>query len=538
MEGRERSRRLDVLMFLVISLLALALVYKNIGQEIFPKVNAAQAQVRLRMPTGTRIERTESATQKLLAIADSITHFNVEISSAFVGTQPSSYPINNVYLWTSGPQESVIKINLKKNAGIAIEDFKEQMRAAVSRLIPEARLSFEPGDLVDQVLNLGTNNPIELAVTGRNFSQTRKVAEQLSARLSTINYLRDVQVATPLDYPGVQFNIDRVKAGQEGLTVDQVSKSVVAATSSSRFTQPNYWLDKNTGTAYQVQVEYPQYMMNSPDQLGVVPIVGTSGNGIYLRDIASIRKTFTPGEFDRINQQRFITVTANIHGGDLGTAIRDVNGILSSLGTLPPGVKILVRGQSELLKDTTSELQSGLLIAIVVIILMMAVFFQSIRLSFVVLSTIPAVLTGSLLLLWLTGKSLNIQSYMGIIMAVGVAVANAILYVTNAEILRKRDWQSGFAALAASNRFRPILMTSLAMIAGMIPVAIGLGEGGEQTAPLGIAVIGGLTLSMMGTLGFLPLVYAWANGKRPYQDPSLDPEDPRSRSYEPDNKAF
>lgn len=521
--------------YLIVAIALMIFTFSLTGTEIFPKVDAGQAQVRLRLPTGTRIERTEAATQKLLNIADSITNGNIEISSAFVGTQPSSYPINNVYLWTSGPHESVIKFNLNKDAEIGIENFKEQLRNEIKESIPEATISFEPGDLVDQVLNLGSTNPVEIAITGRNFSQSRIVAEQLSQKLKAIDYLRDVQIATPLDYPGLKIDIDRVKAGQLGLTVDQITKSSVAATSSSRFTQPNYWLDKNTGTAYQVQVEYPQYQMNSADQLELVPVANNNGNPVYLRDVATIKKNTSPGEYDRINQQRFITLTANIHNKDLGTAVAEVNKAISSLGELPTGIKISVRGQAELLKETMNELQSGLIIAIVVILLMLAIFFQSFKLSLTVISIIPAVVLGSVLFLLLTGKTLNIQSYMGTIMAVGVAVANAILFITNAEQQRRVNRSTDFAVTGAVNRLRPILMTSLAMIAGMIPMSIGLGEGGDQTAPLGIAVIGGLLFSAISTLLFLPLVYNRMMGKRQYKNPSLDPEDKNSKYFESKN---
>jgi multidrug efflux pump subunit AcrB len=535
LERRMQKAKWVASVYILVSIAALVLIFSIIGTEIFPKVDAGQAQVRLRLPTGTRIERTEEATQKLLAVADGITNGNIEISSAFVGTQPSSYPINNVYLWTSGPHESVIKINLKKGTGIRIEHFKEQLRQEIKKSIPEATLSFEPGDLVDQVLNLGSNNPVEIAVVGRNFSQSRKIAEQLIQKLKAVEYLRDVQIATPLDYPGIRVDIDRVKAGQLGLTVDQVSKSTVAATSSSRFTQPNYWLDESTGTAYQVQVEYPQYRMNSADQLELIPLTNNAGNPLYLRDVATIKKNTSPGGYDRINQQRFITITSNIHNKDLGAAIKEVNKSISSLGELPTGVRIMVRGQAELLKDTMSELQSGLIIAIIVILLMLAIFFQSFKLSLAVLSIIPAVVLGSMLLLFLSGKTLNIQSYMGTIMAVGVAVANAILFITNAEHHRRHEHSTGFAVVGAFNRLRPILMTSLAMIAGMIPLSIGLGEGGDQTAPLGIAVIGGLLFSTISTLIFLPMMYSWVVGRNPYKNPSLDPEDEHSKYYEANN---
>lgn len=517
--------------FILSSITALIALFIVNGTEIFPRVDAGQVQVRLRLPTGTRMERTEEATQKILGLVDSITNKQVEISSAFVGTQPSSYPVNLIHLWTSGSNEAVIKINLKKGSGIAIEDFKEQLRQTVIHYLPKAKISFEPGDLVEQVLNLGSNNPIEIAVLGKNLTQSREMAEKLNKKLLAIDFLRDVQIATPLDNPTIKMEIDRVKAGQLGLTVEQITKSSVEATSSSRFTQPNYWLDKATGTAYQVQVEYPQYRMNSPEQMELIPVLGASGSPVYLRDVATWKKVNSIGEYDRMNQQRFITLTANIHNKDLGTALKKVNESIASLGELPKGMKINVRGQSELLNQTIDELQTGLLIAIAVIFMLLAISFQSFRLSFTILSVIPAVIAGSLLLLFITGKTLNIQSYMGIIMAVGVAVANAILYITNAQQYRKQNDQEAYLQ-GANNRLRPILMTSCAMIAGMIPMALGLGEGGDQTAPLGVAVIGGLILSAISTLMFLPLIYLRATRNKSYQNPSLDPEDKDSKFYE------
>lgn len=512
--------------FVVVSGLLVVFCFFTIGTEVFPKSDMGQAQVRLKLPTGTRLERTEEATQELLSLANKITDNQVEISSAFVGTQPSSYPVNLIHLWTSGPHEAVIKINLKEGSGIAIEAFKEELRKSVSEHIKGASITFEPGNLAEQVINLGSNNPVEIAVLGKNLAQSSKIASELEANLKKVTFLRDVQIATPLNYPGMKINIDRVKAGQLGLSVDQISKSTVAATSSSRFTQPNYWLDKSSGTAYQVQVEYPQYTMNSRDKLEMVPVSGNVGAPVYLRDVATIQESTSPGEYDRINQQRFITITANIFDQDLGSTFKEVSHAIAALGELPAGVKITLRGQAELLSQTMSELQSGLLIAIVVIFLMLTVNFQSFKISLTILSIVPAVVAGSALLLLITGQTLNIQSYMGTIMAVGVAVANAILYITNAEFNRRTDFGSNFSILAAGNRLRPILMTSLAMIAGMVPMSLGLGEGGEQSAPLGIAVIGGLIFSTISTLIFLPLIYALINGRDPYKNPSLDPESP------------
>jgi len=501
-----------------------------IGTELFPKSDAGQAVVRLRLPPGTRLERTEVVTKEVLRLADSLTQDGVEISSAFVGTQPASYPVNLVHLWTSGPHEAVVRIKLDRSTAMNIDDFKERLRSAVADKLPTVLLSFEPGDIVEQVINLGSTNPVELAVTGRNLKQTRAIAEKLEKKLHGIPALRDVQIATPLDYPSIKIDIDRVKAGQLGLSVDEISKSTVAATSSSRFTQPNYWLDKSTGTAYQVQVEYPQYQMNSSED--IEQILVSSDPNVYLQDVARWSKHLTPGEYDRLNQQRFITITGNIHGRDLGYALNEVNSAIASLGELPRGVKILIKGQAELLEDTLSSLQTGLLVAIVVIFLLLAVNFQSFQLPLTTLSIVPAVVAGSLTLLIITGKTLNIQSYIGMIMAVGVAIANAILLITQCEHLRKEGDPKAYRD-GAYIRIRPILMTSLAMIAGMLPMALGFGDGGEQVAPLGIAVIGGLLFSLISTLLLLPLIYHRVQGGRSYISPSLDPDDKESRFYKP-----
>lgn len=517
--------------YFVFAFFILAAGFKTIGLDIFPKVDAGQTQIRLRMATGTRLERTEEATQSLLKMADEIVgDGNVEISSAFVGTQPSSFPVNLIHLWTSGPHESVIRINLSKKADYPADQFKEELRARFLGRFPDAQLSFEPGDMVDQVLNLGSTNPIEVAVLGRNLESSATIARELKNNLQEREFFRDVQITTPLDYPGMKIEIDRVKAGQMGLTVNQISRSLVTATSSSRFTQPNYWRDPSSGVAYQVQVEYPQYQVREPEDLGMVPVANNVDRKIYLRDVATWNRTSSPAEFDRFNQQRFITLTANIHQKDLGTAVKELDKSIAGLGALPDGVKILKRGQVDLLSQTLGDLQLGLLIAVFVIFLMLAANFQSFRISLAVISILPFVIAGSLLLLLAFGHTLNIQSYMGTIMAVGVSVANSILYITNAEDLRKAGDPQSYIS-AAANRLRPILMTSLAMIAGMTPMSMGFGEGGDQIAPLGVAVIGGLLFSMISTLLILPLIYKNFIGKHAYISVSLDPDDVQSKYY-------
>jgi len=522
---------LSTILFIAAGTGMVIFLFSTIGTSLFPPTDSGQTQVRLRLPTGTRFERTEDATRKLLQLSENIAGTgNVEITSAFIGTQPSSYPVNLIHLWTSGPHESVTRIKLRRGS-VSIEDFRERLRAATAKEMPGAQISFEPGDIVEQVLNLGSSNPVEIAIVDRNLAEGQKIAGQLLEKLRTIPALRDVQIATPMDYPAIRLDIDRVKAGQLGISSDQVARSTVAATSSSRFTTPSYWLDKSTGTAYQVQVQYPEYKMNGTAALETVPISSGAGNTHYLSEVTDIKRTTIPGEYDRLNQQRYLTITANISGKDMGAAYGHVQSAIGSLGKLPAGAKILLRGQNDLLRETLDNLRFGLLIAVVVIFLTMAIYFQSFRVALVLLSVTPAVIGGSLLLLLLTGHSLNIQSYMGILMAAGVSIANGVLFVTQAERHRKEALPSPWLQ-AAGERLRPILMTSAAMIVGMIPLALGLMKGGDQTAPLGIAVIGGLLFSTLSVLFFLPPAYHWVTGKSPYKSLSLDPDDINSKNYD------
>ena len=274
------------------------------------------------------------------------------------------------------------------------------------------------------------------------------------------------------------------------------------------------------------------YVGNGPPAVEQIPIDGKGDQNIYLRDVADWKKTNTIGEYDRLNQQRYITVTANLNQKDLGSAVKDANKAIKNIGVIPQGMKIYLRGQAEMLDQTLRELGIGLLLAVGIIFLLLATNFQSFGLSWSILATVPAVIAGSFLLLLATGKTLNIQSFMGTIMAIGVAVSNAILLITNAESLRKQNSAGVNVGLeAARNRLRPILMTSIAMIAGMIPMAVGLGEGAEQTSPLGIAVIGGLLFSTVTTLFVLPVVYNRISGNKPCVSASLDPDDEASKNF-------
>ncbi len=354
----------------------------------------------------------------------------------------------------------------------------------------------------------------------------------MRAQLEDIPALRDVRYGQSLDYPTISVKIDREKAGLSGVTVEEIARSLVTATSSSRFVVPNYWPDPKSGIGYQVQVEIPYQIMDSLESVETIPIQRSGGPSLLLRDVADIKRSTMPGEYDRYNMKRTLTLTANIEGEDLGRASEQVAAALEKAGEPPKGVKVDVRGQIAPMREILEGLTIGLAMSVVVILLLLTANFQSIRLALVAIATVPAVLSGVVLALWVSKTTLNLQSFMGAIMAIGVAVANAILLVTFAERSRQAGASVREAATrSVGDRLRPILMTSLAMIAGMSPMALGLGEGGEQTAPLGRAVIGGLAASTFSTLLVLPSVFALIMGGASRRSSSIHPFDPDSSRY-------
>lgn len=513
-----------VIAYFVISLSAVGLCFYFIGKDMLPKVNSGQFQLRIREPDGTRLERTEDAVHKVLAIIDSTVENHVSISSAYVGLIPSSFGTSNLYVFNSGTHEAIIQVGLEEDYKVNLDELKEKLRSNIYRYFPDMRLSFEPIELTEKIMSQGASTPIEIRVAGKNMHDIENYADKLQQKLSVIPYLRDVQIQQPLKFPLIRVNFDRLKIAQMGLTVPDIARSLTDATSSSRFTEKNLWLDENNSYTYQTQVEVPEYMMDDMSKIKSIPLIKGMNHPV-LSEVATFSTDTVPGEYDRSGPRRFVTVSANINKKDLGSATSAVQKSIDELGELPAGLKVEVKGMSSLLLETFSSLQTGLLTALVVILLLLAANYQSFKVSLAVLSTTPAVLLGALLMLLLTGSTLNLQSYMGIIMAIGVSVANSILIVTNAETLRPKYRDALEAAkVSASVRLRPILMTSLAMIAGMIPMATGMGEAGDQTAPLGRAVIGGLIASTIAALYIVPLVYSLAQQKASFEDPSLLPE--------------
>jgi multidrug efflux pump subunit AcrB len=518
------KRKGIVSVYIILALAATGICFVIIGKDLLPKTNNGQLQIRIKESDGTRLEKTERDTKSILAVIDSTVNGNVSISSAYVGLIPSSYGSSNLYIFNSGTHEAIMQVNIDEHYKANLDELKDKLRKNIATAFPNIKISFEPIELTEKIMAQGASTPIEVRVSGKNFDELKLYANRLVDSLKQVDYLRDVQISQPLKFPTVKINIDRFRLAQMGLSLQEVARSITDATSSSRFTEKVQWLDTKVAYTYQVQVQVPEYLMNSVEQLQSISLVKNKPRPI-LSDVAQLSIDTLPGEYDRSGPRRFLTVSANIYKKDLGTATADVQKSINSLGTPPKGLVSEVKGMSSLLVETLSSLQNGLMIAIVVILLLLAANYQSFGVAIAVLSTVPAVLLGAMLLLLATGATLNLQSYMGIIMSTGVSVANAILIVTNAEALRL-EYQNPFkaATVAASIRLRPILMTSLAMIAGMIPMASGMGEAGDQSAPLGRAVIGGLIASTFAALFIVPLVYGWVRQKASFNSVSLLPE--------------
>jgi multidrug efflux pump subunit AcrB len=528
-----QHRRFFIAVYALGAVLIIGIVGTFIGREIFPRVESHEVALRIRAATGTSIDETEKTVLKVIdLIKQTAGSENVETTLGYVGTQPTQYAINSIFLWTSGPQEAVLQVAFKKDAKISTAELKEKLRAVFKAQLPEVDVTFEASGMVDKVMSEGSPTPIEITVNGHDLDANRQVAAQIRAALEALPGLRDVQYGQPFDYPSVMVHVDREKAGLNGVQVSDIGRSLIPVTSSSRFSLLNFWEDTHSGINYQVQVEVPQTMVTSIEQFKKVPI-SINGGSLPLDHFATVQTGTQVAEYDRYNMLRMATVTGNLSGIDLGHASDKIEKALKPIrDSLPRGVQMIVRGQTATLNTMVGGLSAGLGFAVIVILLLLAGSFESFAIAFIVISNVPAVLCGALIVLFCTGSTLNIESFMGTIMSVGVSVANSILLVTFADLTRRAGQESWKAAVyGAQSRLRPVLMTAIAMIVGMIPMALGLSESGQQTAPLARAVIGGLMGSTITTLLIMPVVYAMVHKNKPTYTASLDPLDAHSAYY-------
>jgi multidrug efflux pump subunit AcrB len=536
------------------------------GLDLFPASDSGTFQLHLSAPAGTRLSQTELLYFDALdIIGKAAGPGNIETTLGYVGTHPRHYPLNSVYIWTSGDQDATMQVALNPRAHLSLASFEERLRQDFARRLPQVQLSFESGDIVNQVMNLGSPTPVGVQVTGFDLNKDFLYSEKIRAALARLPELRDLRYDEPYRYPAVLVKIDRERAGQLGLTAAGVGDALTEATASSRFVLRDFWQDPDTGLTYQVQALVPPAAMHDLDDLrrlplGQIAVDPASGepaeHPVVLGDLTQPELGTVPGEYDHYNLQRTLTLTANLSHSDLGHAAAHIESVLKRLPPPPRGVRVRLSGQVQPMRETLDRLRTGVILSIVVILLLLTATLQSWRLALVALSSAPAVLVGVLLALRISGTSVNIESSMGAIMAIGVSAANGILLVVMAESRRRHIYRdisgnndaSGDARQLAPGsppgaaerelrresarraalegvgmRMRPILMTSLAMIGGMIPMALALESGGEQSAPLGRAVIGGLAASTLATLLFMPLVFSWAQRNQSPAPLSLEP---------------
>ncbi len=353
--GMVRFRWAIVAVYLVACGAILGGIGPRLGTEIFPTIDTGQFRLRIRAPDGTHVGRTEQIVLAALdVVKDAAGADNVETTLGYLGTIPSTYPINAVFQWTRGPEDAVVWVALRRGSGIRVDELKEELRDKLAAALPDVQFSFEPADILNEVMSFGSPTPIEVAASGPDFAQTRPYAAKVMDQLAQVPGIRDLQVAQSLDYPTIEVNVDRRKAATVYVSPTDVSRSLAEATSSSRFTVPNYWAAPQTGIGYQVQVEIPRPVVRSPRgirplesiaDLETVPIKRNAAGSVLVRDVATVTPGTMPGEIDRYNMQRQVSMTANVAGTDLGAAARGVDAAIERAGDPPRGVKVEVRGQ-------------------------------------------------------------------------------------------------------------------------------------------------------------------------------------------------
>ncbi|HWG45255.1 MAG TPA: efflux RND transporter permease subunit [Gemmataceae bacterium] len=553
-----RLRWLLVPGYLAGCVLILAVLGLQVGTELFPQIDSGQFVLRFRPPPGSNFELTrEMAVKCLEEIEHEAGAENIEITMGYVGQVAPNFGIDNMVLFMRGPDDGQLRVAFHEDSKIKLDEFRERLRKLLpERVIPwlaqrlergglskpeavrQAKLStfgFEPGDIVTSVMSFGSSTPIAVRIVGTDLNEVRKHSEKIAAEMKRIPYLRDVQFEQMLDYPTVEVDIDREKAGLSGATVEDVSHALVMATSSTRFTNLNYWIDVKTGFDYLVQIQMPQKRIEKPEDVEILTLESVNPLvNLMVRDVATVRTSVRPGEYDRDMSQRYLTLTANVEGEDMGRASHQVEQAIEAAGTPPRGVRVETMGQLPPMMAMFKALGAGLAVAVFVILVLLTAYFQSPRLAVISIGAVPGVLAGIATILYFTNTSLNIESFMGSIMCLGVSVSNSVMLVT----FMNDHWQAGksstdAAIVGAGERLRPILMTACAMTVGMVPMALALERGSQMQAPLGLAVIGGLVMSTVATLRVVPSIFAVVIGRSAARSPSVYPDDPKSKYYDP-----
>jgi len=498
-----------------------------LGRDFFPTVDAGLIKLHVRGAPGLRIEETE---RRFAAMEDTI---RTVIPKDEIATMIDNLGVPNSGINLSlsegaliSPSDGQILISLKEDHK-PTADYVRKLRQTLHRDYPESTLFFLAPDISTQVLNFGLAAPIDVQIVGApgKEADTLGVARKIMAQVRGIPGAADVHLAQVLTKPEMRIDVDRTMASLSGLTQKDVASDILVSLSSSTQVAPSFWLDTKRGVQYTVAVQTPQYENDSVDAVDNTPIsLGGDAAPQLLSNMAQISRTVGPANITHLNAARTYDVQANVDGTDLGSVSTAVNKIVNDLKpSMPRGTSVKIKGQAESMESSFTGLGYGLIFAVVLVYLLMVVNFQSWLDPLVILMALPGAIAGIVWMLFLSHTTLSVPALMGSIMCVGVATANSILVVTFANDQRQVGRDAKHAALAAGmTRLRPVMMTAFAMIIGMLPMSLGLGEGGEQNAPLGRAVIGGLLLATLTTLFFVPVMYSALRRKPPTTDPLLE----------------
>ncbi|MGA9965987.1 MAG: efflux RND transporter permease subunit [Terriglobales bacterium] len=510
-------KRAFLFIFLGTCVTSLVLLVPWLGQDFFPAVDAGQFKLHMRAPTGTRIEETARLSDLVeQSIREQIPPKEIDSIIDTIGLPYSSINLSYSNSAPIGPEDVDILVSLS-NGHRPTAQYVHDLRLRLPEEFPGVTFSFLPADIVSQILNFGLPAPIDIQIVGYGVDANRAFADKLLERVRRVPGTVDLRIQQPSDQPYLHVNVDRTKAQQVGYTQRDVATNLLVSLSGSFQTTPEFWVDPKTGVSYSIATQTPQYRIDSLQDLENIPVTGPSGaQPQILASLASIRRGAGLAVVSHYDIQPLIDIYGSVQGRDLGGVARDINQIVQdSKKELPRGSQLIVRGQIQTMRSSYEGLLGGLVFSIVLVYLLIVVNFQSWLDPFIIISALPAALAGIVWFLFVTHTTLSVPALTGSIMCVGVATANSILVVSFA----KEQLAEGKDAIAAAlnsgfTRFRPVLMTALAMIIGMVPMAIGLGEGGEQNAPLGRAVIGGLLFATVATLFFVPVFFSVLHGRR------------------------
>jgi CzcA family heavy metal efflux pump len=496
-----------------------------LGQDFFPAVDSGQFKLHVRAQTGTRIEETARLCD---LVEDSIRREipKNEVANILdnIGLPYSGINLSYSNSAAIGPADADIQVSLAEKHR-PTDEYVHTLRAKLAQEFPGVTFYFLPADIVSQILNFGLPAPVDIQIVGQNVEGNRQYADKLLNQIKYIPGTTDLRIQQAFNAPKLQVDIDRTKSQQAGYTARDVASNLLVALSGSFQTAPTFWLNPQNGVSYNIATQTPQYQTDTLQGLGNLPITSSAGTPPQiLNSLASIRPGQESGTVSHYNVQSVLDIYGSVQGRDLGGVSKDIYRILANTKKdLPRGTRVIVRGQVETMNASFIGLLSGLFFSIVLVYLLIVVNFQSWMDPFIIIAALPAALAGIVWFLFLTHTTLSVPALTGSIMCMGVATANSILVVSFAKEQMQGAMTSTEAALAAGfTRFRPVLMTALAMIIGMVPMALGLGEGGEQNAPLGRAVIGGLLLATLSTLFFVPTFFSLVHAKDERKTVNLD----------------